>query len=567
MIFCSITVNGIVRRISDEALSTDMLYQWKPYLLSFSNPKYTLSTKHGGRVKLDLGSIEISPDCFNYPGRDTTPPLDWPPPTTCVVDVWYSDLNDDFFGAGDHTRLFRGTAHLEKFNMERVEYSIWDEESDIQTLETGTDYDGNTIDLPRVFGRWNFHVCRRMADYSTGGNDYPTYHSGYMEYSSFIAKIIQTITDNGSGKARFTTTAAHGYSTNDYITTEDVNMYYWDRSQITVINATTFDKTSLSFVSSPTVSDYTSARLMTGNSWIQNAGHCYKDGELRVYDDGVPITGNVVTPITGRPYEFYLTVNPVGEVTCSGTGTKYGPDSTVSLKDVFDWASGSSYLNFGLVRYDPLSDNIVVSWLQDSQTRLLDFVDKLAASFHYWFYIKGTNDGRLYNMVYAATAVPTWVFREEQGKFFSIEYDYENPKKSIHTSWIKKESVEDNTGRYVKEITSETTEFSTIYDYGDEVEVDWFNQVDPATVSATLLASMALENKPKITVKVPLESPLPDIGDKIRFIDRSTIYELTTEMYVRNVTYDFSNFEVILEGDGVIYNYKDGDELSTNPAG
>ena len=568
MLFVIIEVNGIERYVSDQAISTDMLRQWKGYVLSFSNPKYTLSNKYGGRVKLDFGSLEMSPDLFNYPERRLDPPPDWPPPITCPIDIWYSDLNDDFFGAGTHERLFSGTAHLSKFDMKSVTYDIWDEESNVYVLATGTDYDGNEVDLPRVFGQWDYLACKRMEDYNTGGNDYPTYHTGYIATTGYVANVIQTIEDNGSGKVRFHTSAAHGYTGGEIITTEDVNFYYWDTSAITYVDTDTFDKLSLDYVSTPTTSDYSITRIQSGASWIQNSGHCFSSGQFRVYDDGVPITGNVniLTGLEGRPYQFYLDVNPVGTVTCSGTGTHYGANFVVSLLDVVQWAS--SYLSFALMgHYDTAADNIPVSWLQDNQIRMLDFIDNLCASFHWWFFKAGSNEGYLYNMIYASTVIPDFVFREEQSKYVSIEYTYDNPVMNVSTSWAKRESTEDNSGKVVKETESAITELSTQYDYGDEQSVDWYCQIDPSTAATTVAETLILMNKVNIKLEVALSPPIPEIGDLVRVIDRSTLYDLTTQFRVRNKTYDFSKLIATYEGEGQIWNFKEADEIGSNPPG
>jgi mannan endo-1,4-beta-mannosidase len=564
MINCLFTVNNIQYRISNlPGKGTN--YNWKPYIFSFTEPKYSISSKIGGYVKLDFGQITISPELFMQPGRDIFPYPDWPPPRNCPVQMWYSDSDTDDEGV----RLLKGTAKLTSFGQEGAVYDFWDEDSGILVLEQDTDYNDNKIDMPRVFGRYDHYTCIKMADFNDGVDDLPAYHMAYMNLTTYARGIIK-IENDGFGKARFTCDQSHGFIDGETVITEDVNNYYWDESAISSVTSTEFTKVALDFVSAPTYKDATSARFSPGESWTQTAGHVYKRGWFRVYDDGVPITSNAYFPLYGRASQFALNYMPVGTVTCSGTGSKewYVPGPTTeldfSLRDFIQWGCYNDKLAVMLFA-DISANDIKVSVLVDSQKNLLDLYDEVTKSFHYFFVIYGSNELHLRNMT-PAYVDPTFVLQEHD--YFNVECGYGTPVKMVKMTWELRESFEDNTGKTVKETNNTTSIGSASDPFGEDMEIPYYGYANESDVTAQqtfLYECLTIQNKADISVTMPLQfNSIPLIGNLIRVINQSAIRPLTIEFRVRSLSYGFEANQIGLSGDGDVYLYEDGHEIASN---
>ena len=191
MILVEITINSTLYRISMEGNDPDYewTYNWKPYVISFDSPQYQLAKIWGGYCQLGFGAIELSHDLFAS---------EWPPPILNDIVIKHTSTND-----GSTETFFTGEAHLRSITRDSVVYDLHGKKYDIDLLAEDTDYNGDTVSLPRAFGSVTYVIPIRLAD--VGGN--PTYHKGYIAGTKGIdwhvfddgVDIDANVTDNGDG--------------------------------------------------------------------------------------------------------------------------------------------------------------------------------------------------------------------------------------------------------------------------------------------------------------------------------------------------------------------------------
>jgi len=500
MILIEATINSTVYRCSLEGNDPDdaleWTYNWKPYVVSFTAPQYRMAKAYGGFCKMSFGSIELSPDLFAD---------EWYPPINFPITAKYTATDDS-----TTETLFTGTAHRSEVTKETIIYDLYGIEYDVDLLAEAEDYNGNIVALPMAIGLVSYEQPVRLPD--AGG--YPTYHKGSI--TGTLAKNITVIADNGSGKCRFTTGAAHGFSNADVVTTEDAARNAWDTSAITLINTTTFDKASLAFVANST-------------------GHAYKTGYWGVYDDGVPISGNVTDNGNGT---FSLSAVPTGEVSISGTGQ----DTT--LAELIDWACGASYL-------DLTSDTALwtatipnISHWAASQKKLVDFLSDICAFFGHLFFISGST---LY-LVGMGEDNGTDTITEFE--YFDGPYHDRPPVSIFRSKWITRESVSETIGQYVKDIGNDTYQESA-YPYGKDESIDPYTGT-MADIDTQLEAISTIYHMPYCYLKMPLIGSLPMPGKKISWLDESMGQKTSAYIRARSIRYDFDNEEITIEGEGAM---------------
>ena len=138
-------------------------HYWDEYIATLTPPQYTMSREYGGYVRMSFGSLSISPDAFQASL--------WPPPVSFLITFYYTATTE-----GAKETLFSGIAHIAQINRESVTYDLYGEELDADLLLETTDYNGETVVLPRAFGTIQHQQPVRLAD--VGGE--PTYHKGYV---------------------------------------------------------------------------------------------------------------------------------------------------------------------------------------------------------------------------------------------------------------------------------------------------------------------------------------------------------------------------------------------------
>jgi hypothetical protein len=125
MLNVELTINGVVNYLSIEGHA--LTQNWRPRIISFDAPTLGIPSNHGGYAKLSFGNISFNPVLFQ---------TDWPPPITCVINIYYTDTTEAV-----RELLFSGTAHLSDFDRDYVCYDLYGPSYD-ETIADATAYNG-----------------------------------------------------------------------------------------------------------------------------------------------------------------------------------------------------------------------------------------------------------------------------------------------------------------------------------------------------------------------------------------------------------------------------------------
>lgn len=493
MLYGTITLNSTVYRIAEDGFA-DVHYH-DAYILDFTAPTYKTRDVYGGYCELTFGDIDLSPDLFVG---------EWPPPINAEVELKYTDTTE---AAG--STIFEGTAHLNEVAITKnsIGYDLYGVEHDTELLAETTDYYGNTdIPIPRAIGTIEHQNPLRLADVS--GN--PTHHKAYL--SGSLTNLFTAVANNGSGNCRFTSTA-HGFGTGNSVTIEGVNRQYDGTYSITVIDANTFDIT-LTYVSTTT-------------------GHAYTSTMWRVYDDGVPISGNVTDNGDGT---FSLSASAVGEITISGTG------SWSTLVNLFTSACGASWLNLTCNTTNARATTINLGFWANSQMLVIDFLSDASAYCTHLFYISGTT------LYLVDMLIDNGSRTINEFEFFDSTHSYNPPVKQVKSEWLCRTAVEETIGKYIKDTIVEVAQQS-VYPYGEEMAVVPF-QTEKADIKIAINNILTNIHLPSATVDIPFQGGLPVPGERISWTNASL--GMSTDVYIRcrHLRYDPINDTVSITGDG-----------------
>lgn len=161
MLLITAIIDGSTYYLSQEGIA--LTHWWDNKIISFTAPKYQIRERHGGYVSLEFGSIELAQDVFVAA---------WPPPRTITITAQYTDTTE----AAAET-FFSGTAYLKQHTKESVTYDLYGGEYSTLLLEEATDYDGNTVALPRAFGTVSYVTPIRLP----GRNGNQCYDLGHIQ--------------------------------------------------------------------------------------------------------------------------------------------------------------------------------------------------------------------------------------------------------------------------------------------------------------------------------------------------------------------------------------------------
>ena len=400
---------------------------WDDYVATLTPPQYQMAESYGGYCRMGFGAILLSLEAFD------TSTL-WVPPVSFDVIFYYTGTTE-----GAKEVLFAGVAQLAEMDRTTCTYDLYGEALDAELLLEETNYDGDSVPLPRGLGTAQHRQPVRLAD--VGGK--PTYHKAYLAGTK-------------------------------------------------------------------------------GVDW-------------HVFDDGVNIDSSVTDNGDGT---FSLSAGPVGEVTVSGVGE----DSTLS--DIAEWACDPARLNLNYDNTKAESPSPAVNWWASSQRVLVEFLSDLAATRTHMFYVR---DETLYLI---DMDVDNGSRALTEGDIFEPQYDYEPPVAMITAKWQKREAVEETIGKYIKDIKHETSQ-SSGYRHGREWDMEMFHDVT-AVIDVLLGDILTIVHKPRVRVPLPLLGSLPAPGEAISYTDESMVRDMTVSFRCRNVTYDFDNDEVFVEGEGAL---------------
>ena len=588
--------SGVVWRtygvVEDTTGGSDVLYVsidgqaldhfWDAFIESFTSPQYQMAQDYGGFIRLGFGQIVFSIELFAN---------DWPPPKQCVVTIRHTDTTEDA-----SKTVFAGDIYMNEYDVESVSYEINAPKFPQRLLDIGTDYATNTVPYPKAFGVVTHVEPLRLVDDDASR---PCYHLGGISTTSVGFKIISYSSADGGAATTVTTDAAHGYSNTD-----------------TVIIAG-----SINFNGSHTISDKTATTFRipipfpTDNSeTVPIHAVAYQSGDFIVFDDGVPIQGNVVLYPAADTVEgaFSLSASPVGKVTMSGTGAQ------TTLLEIITWAQARFVIGSLFSDHRRALSPDVYYWAE-TQMPLIDFLSDVCAFFTHYFFIE--YDG----LTLGDMLLDNGTLTLTEDEYFTSSYGAMNAVSQLKAAWVTHEAAtgqvnEVDKTKYIKDIkntiieaqftvvtgTTDSTAAKYLKDstatfvtkkveigdvvwnttddtyttaveiseeiiqlehdifvsgeayiigpafpYGADIDITPYHD-NKTVVAAALQNILSVLVKDYAEVSIPISNPLPVPGERITFPDTELIVDTSTYIRARNLTYDFNNDEVIVSGEGII---------------
>lgn len=264
--------------------------------------------------------------------------------------------------------------------------------------------------------------------------------------------------------------------------------------------------------------------------------HGYMSGlagtDWHVYDDGVEIDENIATADAST---FALSVQPVGEVTVSGSGAQD------TIAEVMTWAGA----RMGLSVNTTLASAFMISHWADSQQTLTDFMDQIAAYACHMFYVAA---GVLYLIDMATDNYSEIPLTEND--FFLASVTYPDPVSMLKSTWVTREPVEESIGVYVKDTDNEAS-VSGSAPFGNEQTIEPY-QTKISDVKTALTNICSYLTAPRWETAIPMEPPFPVPGQKITALDESMGKPLSIAIRARDIEYDFEGRTITVSGEGTI---------------
>lgn len=523
MMLLSLTVNGVLKRISNEPLNLE--HHWYPYVESFSSPQLQMSHEYGGFVKLGFGSVSISPACFL---------TDWPPPPQCAITCQYTATTE-----AAAVTLFSSTAHLTRYSSDGVSYDIRDLEYDRDLLlETMTladgrviteDYSGNPLVLPRAFGTVTHVDPKQIVDVDIGGDvEAPTFYLAGLLTTSTALRIIG-----------FTFYDASNTTVHIGDLAEDPLNHGWSNgTTVYIVNSQNFNGSHV--ISNASGSTFT-IPVAFANEKLPLYCSAHISGGIQVYDDGYPEPENFYNNGDGT---FSWQKAVVGGITMTGTA------AYTTLTQVMEWAAG----RLGIGTYSDTyarSPSPPVNIYLDSQRPLIDFMADVCAFHAHLFYIDiDTDTLHLVDMYQdnGSTELTEFQFFEQ------VEYEKPAPTKKISCAWTTRASKEgfSSDDEVTTDVFVESYEHETsveLFQYGNDLTLTPFHD-DETVIHSALVMIKNLFIKDHATIKLPFSTALPVPGHKLSWPDSSLPVDTPGYIRARSIEFDFDNSEVRISGDG-----------------
>ncbi len=502
MILAEIYVNQILFRISDEGKSLDTYY-WEEYIVSFDSPQYSLDTDQGGFVRANFGGIELSPDLYGS---------DWPPPIKSPITIYY--LGDDETDESNKTTLFEGTAQINSYDRNSIKYDLYGEDYETPLLLETTDYNGDVVPLPKIFGDVDYAIPIRLAD--VGGD--PTYHkagivsttpgSNFSVFDDGI-NVDGNVTDNADGTFSLTVSPVGEVS---------ISGIGEDTSLDDIINwACHANRLNLTY-------DGTYART------VQPDLSYYAVNQTPL----ISFLSNICSFYTHLIYIDGSTLNFVDLFKNNGT------------RDVTEFEYFPSNYEYNI----PLS-TIRVSW--EERVAVTETIGAYVKTYNYEtqklinVITSGTTDGTTANKLIDSTA--DFVTDNIQIEMTAKNITDSTQTKIIAIDDLNTLSLEDDIF-----ISGEDYELGYVFPYGQDKSVTPFTTVR-SDIELELTNIMNILHKPRMVIRMPIGDSLPLPGEQLTIVDSSTIVNTQIIINSRNITYNFNNDSVIIIGEGIVSEY------------
>jgi hypothetical protein len=276
------------------------------------------------------------------------------------------------------------------------------------------------------------------------------------------------------------------------------------------------------------------------------AGHILNDGNFRVYEDGYDITDALdhfddyyIDGVYPGVKSFALKVFPNGEITVSGNG------AYSTIDGVFGWACN----NLLAKTLDYTSDGYArrIDTTVESQTDILSFLSKVAAGCTHAFYFDDT-DMVLFSMSESVGTARTINIPAES--LITTKIDLLAPKAMVTHAMSVPTVITDGIESAI-ERTDKDISIVTDFSYGDSLNVD-VNSIDEATIKYRLQTITDLWHQERMSISLPMAGALPTPGQQIEIFDDRYNRVMTGTFHVRDISYDFSNRQVTISGEGQV---------------
>ena len=284
-----------------------------------------------------------------------------------------------------------------------------------------------------------------------------------------------------------------------------------------------------------------------------SGGHIQANGSLRIYDDGVDITSNLVTVRMDDDATYpgirsiILNVLPVGEVTLSGDGV------TSDIDSLFTWAITGNRLNL-TANWTTYTGHRIDKYVT-AQNDLLSFLSSAASANLFSFYIyyssltggSGSTLTLIDNRVTSTTAMSVDI---PSGALAGTEITALSPKSLARHTWDVSVPKEIDMS-YQLVVEQRTATVASDYPFGDELEIDVFTDVNEQIVKR-LQDILDVWHMPRISLELPMAGTFPVQGQQIDITDGRYSPDMTGTFFVRGITYDFLGKKIIIDGEGGI---------------
>lgn len=273
---------------------------------------------------------------------------------------------------------------------------------------------------------------------------------------------------------------------------------------------------------------------------------------FKLFDDGADIEPN----ITDRTVSGEVRVEPipVGEVRARADNTNTPGFGT--LRHVFFWATGASFLNLSLDVSKARSSSPIVSVMITEQGKIIDFLDRIAAANSHLFYIRS---GTLYLIDMLGFTAELTI---DETEYFKSDYNYKHQISALIAEWSALSPAFNSINNPVYTILKKMQRVETENNLGSEIKIDTFHDEDQIVsgdrkndiIITELINIGKILQRPRADINLPFDFGLITPGYKISYTDLDLKDSTAISIFARNIEYNFNrNGGIKINGEGEIF--------------
>ena len=198
-----------------------------------------------------------------------------------------------------------------------------------------------------------------------------------------------------------------------------------------------------------------------------------------------------------------------------------------TLVNVVSWFCDTSRLNLSVNSTYARSPSPAVKFTQSGEALAIDLLSDICSFFTHLFYIENSTLHLVDMLADGGSRAIT------EFDFFPSTYDWNVPLALARTT----------PNNYTR---------TSSYSYGNELNLSVEYHDTQSNVEDALDDIIAVMNKPRCELRIPLLGNLPDPGEKISWTDSSLGQDTDAYIRCRTLRYDFQSEEVVVEGEGAL---------------